>query len=273
MTTEFGKTEIPIPDKLLVSHLLSGGLHLSYQPIFHSKTLIPWAIEALCRTSYHNINDISPAQRFSLLASADESVSLAKSIASIGLSHASKITRHFGEINLSLNVHLSDITPSFIHHLTTQANHVGFPLSSVILEILETSNIVVTSALLNRINSLRQQGVLMALDDWGVRYSNEIRLSQIPIDIIKIDKDVLRNISHSQKDFIKLRSAVLIWKSEGKVIVCEGIEDEAMLEIATQIGADYLQGYLLARPHSNTELHTSFIIKPDKNIEKQRDLA
>ncbi|MDX1346713.1 MAG: bifunctional diguanylate cyclase/phosphodiesterase [Thiomicrorhabdus chilensis] len=98
------------------------------------------------------------------------------------------------------------------------------------------------------LNELRQQGFLIALDDFGSGYSSIRYLAHMPVDIIKFDMSMIQALnSDSKTRQIILTTADMIRKS-GFDLVMEGIEDETMLEQAKAAGATHIQGYLLGKP-------------------------
>ncbi len=99
------------------------------------------------------------------------------------------------------------------------------------------------------LNQLRQQGFLIALDDFGSGYSSIRYLAHMPVDIIKFDMSMTIALESDEKtQKIILSTAEMVLRS-GYKLVMEGIEDQEMYDRAKEAGATHLQGYLLGKPN------------------------
>ncbi len=99
------------------------------------------------------------------------------------------------------------------------------------------------------LNQLRQQGFLIALDDFGSGYSSIRYLAHMPVDIIKFDMSMTVALKSDEKtQNIILSTAEMVLRS-GYELVMEGIEDQEMYDQAKLAGATHLQGYLLGKPN------------------------
>ena len=99
------------------------------------------------------------------------------------------------------------------------------------------------------LNQLRQQGFLIALDDFGSGYSSIRYLAHMPVDIIKFDMSMTAALKSDEKtQNIILSTAEMVLRS-GYELVMEGIEDQEMYDKAKRAGATHLQGYLLGKPN------------------------
>jgi len=89
---------------------------------------------------------------------------------------------------------------------------------------------------------------MFALDDYGSGYSNENTLLQLAPRFVKVDITIIRGIDTSPDKQQILRNVVAYAHSRSMKIVAEGVETAAELRTVTELGADLLQGYFLARP-------------------------
>lgn len=99
------------------------------------------------------------------------------------------------------------------------------------------------------LNELRQQGFLIALDDFGSGYSSIRYLAHMPVDIIKFDMSMTHALAADQKTKNIIQSTVEMVLRSGYDLVMEGIEDQDMYDNAQEAGATHLQGYLLGKPN------------------------
>jgi len=97
-------------------------------------------------------------------------------------------------------------------------------------------------------NQLRSAGCSIALDDFGTGYSSLSYLRRIPIDYIKIDRSFITDMSTNQNDNILVATIIAMSKALGKKVVAEGVETKEHLQLLTDLGCDYIQGYYFSKP-------------------------
>ena len=119
------------------------------------------------------------------------------------------------------------------------------PVSNIHLEITEQS-MVDYSNLQQQIQGLQDSGFQFVLDDFGSGYSNLTRVKHYPFINIKIDMEVVWDYFRDRDGL--LPTIIDGFHSMGFSITAEGIENEEMARALTEIGSDYLQGYLFSKP-------------------------
>jgi EAL domain-containing protein (putative c-di-GMP-specific phosphodiesterase class I) len=93
-------------------------------------------------------------------------------------------------------------------------------------------------------------GIRLALDDFGTGYSSFSYLTRMPLDIVKIDRSFVANLSKADAD-VKIISAIVNMAHElGLKVIAEGVETQQEADLLTSIGCDRAQGYLFGRPQS-----------------------
>jgi diguanylate cyclase (GGDEF)-like protein len=114
--------------------------------------------------------------------------------------------------------------------------------------VLERSGDDILSAL----RMLHEAGVRIALDDFGTGYASLIHLKQMPVDTLKIDRSFVLGLldDDGQSEEI-VRAIIGLGHGLRKVVVAEGIETQAQLQRLRELGCDFGQGYLFARPGPN----------------------
>lgn len=114
----------------------------------------------------------------------------------------------------------------------------------------------------NHMQQLRVGGVRIALDDFGTGYSRLAQVAQLPVDLLKIDRDFITNLGSTHGRAV-LDVITRLAKALGVATVAEGIEDVGQAAEAANVGIDYAQGYLLGRPVPAAELeHRLAAISP-----------
>ncbi|GKT11695.1 MAG: hypothetical protein ISEC1_P0664 [Thiomicrorhabdus sp.] len=124
----------------------------------------------------------------------------------------------------------------------------------IVIEIVENTLIDHLEYAKSVLNILREQGFLIALDDFGSGYSSIRYLAHMPIDIIKFDMSMTLALRADEKTKNIIQSTAEMVRRSGYDLVLEGVEDEDMLEKAKQAGATHIQGYLLGKPHVIPEI-------------------
>lgn len=118
------------------------------------------------------------------------------------------------------------------------------------LELLESSEPMNESARDSAIIALNNLGISLKMDDLGSGHSGLIRLKNLPFSGVKIDQELIRGLKTTQflKSLAIINSLLAMAKQIGLSAVVEGLETEEEIEIVTIMGADYGQGYGIARP-------------------------
>ncbi|BAI95667.1 hypothetical protein Sj15T_00100 [Sphingobium sp. TA15] len=116
------------------------------------------------------------------------------------------------------------------------------------LEITESLAMEMKAGTLDQIRALRRDGVRIAIDDFGTGYSNLSRLRELPVDRVKIDRSLVRDIAVSAEARTICSAVVGLIQGLGMEVVVEGVETEAQMEMLRVIGCTLFQGYHLARP-------------------------
>ena len=101
---------------------------------------------------------------------------------------------------------------------------------------------------------LREQGVRVAIDDFGTGYSSLAYLKRFAINTLKIDRTFVRDLCDNQDDAAIVAAVLAMAQRLQLQVVAEGVETQAQLEFLRSEGCDQVQGYLLARPMSGSQL-------------------
>jgi diguanylate cyclase (GGDEF)-like protein/PAS domain S-box-containing protein len=151
---------------------------------------------------------------------------------------------------LSVNVNLSarQMTPDFEAQLDRVLATTGISPEHLKLEITESLLIDRVAAGRSLLERLRDRGIRICLDDFGTGYSALSYLHQFPIDVLKIDRSFVPGNWNVDTDGAILQTIVDLARALKLAVVVEGIETPAQLERLREMGCEYGQGYLFARP-------------------------
>jgi EAL domain-containing protein (putative c-di-GMP-specific phosphodiesterase class I) len=118
----------------------------------------------------------------------------------------------------------------------------------IVLEVTETLAIEDYTAYLEEMRYFSDMGFLTAIDDMGAGHSGLEKVVQLRPDYLKLDMHMVRGIDASPVKQDIMRAFCTMAKDIGTAVVAEGVETRAELETVQELGADYVQGYYLARP-------------------------
>ncbi len=157
-------------------------------------------------------------------------------------------------VPMHLNVSPSRIENlSFVSETKAILEETGIPPELIIIEVTESDLMTDITQNGRRLQELRDIGVLIAADDFGTGYSSLSYLRDLPVDILKIDRQFISFIDKSPTN-IKIVSAIIkLAQSLGLSIVAEGVEREEELAVLNEHGCHYIQGFLLGKPAPRPE--------------------
>lgn len=98
------------------------------------------------------------------------------------------------------------------------------------------------------LSRLRRAGVTVAIDDFGTGHSSLRVLTHLPLDILKIDRCFIRDVTTNRRSRLIVQTAITLAKSLGMKTVAEGVETSEQADLLQDLGCDVLQGYLILRP-------------------------
>ncbi len=119
---------------------------------------------------------------------------------------------------------------------------------SVVLEITESSLLRDLHERGKRLEQLRTWGVRIAIDDFGTGYSSLSYLRELPVDIVKLDKDFVSDIDTSVESRAIVRAILALARALELDVIAEGVEREEQFTILSDLGCTIFQGFLLGRP-------------------------
>lgn len=132
------------------------------------------------------------------------------------------------------------------------------------IEITESAYSDNAQGLIDVLNSMRSKGFHIEMDDFGTGYSSLGMLTELPIDILKIDMSFVRNMEKHEKNKRMVELIIDIAKFLKVPCVAEGVETESQLQTLKKMGCDVIQGYYFSKPVPPEE----FV----KFIEKEKSL-
>ncbi len=124
---------------------------------------------------------------------------------------------------------------------------------NIIMEITESIFIDDFDTIREHMMELSEAGIRFYLDDFGTGYSNFANVLTLPFSTIKIDRSLVLSMEQDPKNYEFLKNLMYSFKSSGVHILTEGVETDAQNDMVQKAGADYIQGYLYAKPLSASD--------------------
>lgn len=154
-------------------------------------------------------------------------------------------------INISIK---SFCSQDLVEEIEKKMNEYGLGKGEIVLELTESGSIEAMDSLISNIEQLRDLGVRIALDDFGTGYSSGVRLKDLPLDYLKIDKYFIDNIHNNYKDEVMVKSFIDVADALGVRIIAEGIEYKEQIDKLLDLNCILGQGYFIARPMAAEKL-------------------
>jgi EAL domain-containing protein (putative c-di-GMP-specific phosphodiesterase class I) len=139
-------------------------------------------------------------------------------------------------------------TTGFVTVVKDALESSGLPASALLLELTESSLLRRDGDIAAELSELKELGIRLAIDDFGTGYSSLSYLREMPIDVVKIDRSFVDGIDKSPDRLALIKGIVAIAHTLEMPVIAEGVETDEQCRLLTEIGCEYGQGYLMAKP-------------------------
>jgi EAL domain-containing protein (putative c-di-GMP-specific phosphodiesterase class I) len=247
-----GVPEEPAHEKNIRKALENEELLLYFQPQLDLRTGKIISLEALVRWRHPNYGIIPPEQ----FIPAAEKSGLIVPIGEYVLRRACEQNRKWQErgfpaIRIAVNLSMRQLKH---RNLLMQVNEVLSQTEMdphfLGLEITENSAIHRCDETVHLLESLKNRGIQISIDDFGIGYSSLGYLKRLPVQILKIDRSFVVNMTRDSDDVAIIRAIIAMAHSLGIRVTAEGVESGEQLTILRSLGCDAIQGYHFSRPVS-----------------------
>jgi diguanylate cyclase (GGDEF)-like protein/PAS domain S-box-containing protein len=236
------------------------GLH--YQPRLDLKTGRVVCLEALIRWQ-HPERGLTPSSEF--ISVAEESgliVPLGERTIRAACCAFKSLKFKSLEPLLRLSINIS---PQQLrhHYLTEAVNQAivesGMSSRDLELELMESAVMGNARAGARRLEELRDLGVRLSIDGFGVGHSSLRLLRSLPIDTVKIDRSLVKEVCEDPDAAAITKAIIAMAHSLGLSVVAEGVEQEYQLGFLAEHGCDEMQGHLLSPPLASAAIEQFFV--------------
>ncbi|MDA1073670.1 MAG: EAL domain-containing protein [Proteobacteria bacterium] len=249
-------------------------LRLVFQPKFELATNRIVSGEALMRWTDSILGVVNPEEFISVAESTGLIHAIEPILTDQALDMVGLCQKHGCPIeHIAINASPRQITSGgFAQRLISQIVARGFSPSQLQVEVTESLFINDSEQVRGELRSLRQSGASIALDDFGTGFSSLNMLTQIPLDVIKIDRAFLLPMETSAQSRALLKHIISIAITLGKKVVAEGVEEHKQMQFLKESGCHYAQGYLISKPLEAEEF-VNFVLTHNAAIDQKLNQA
>lgn len=229
----------------------TGQFQVVYQPIVAYPEGRVAAVEALVRWEHPQRGTVSPAQ---FVPVAEQNGLIIELGAWILRTACRRMARWRAELGgsapdkVSVNVSARQLAgPGFATTVADILAETGLPPHHLAVEVTETS-VFEGGQAVTTLHELRKIGVQIALDDFGTGHSSLGLLQTVPVDILKVDKSFVDNVTEAGRHSVIAEALIQISTELGMTAVAEGVETAEQADALHQLGYTLLQGYHFSRP-------------------------
>ena len=205
--------------------------------------------EALIRWNSKKYGFINTQYFIDILEGSSSLVAVTNWVLNVAIRQCLRYQEIYPGFSVAVNLSPSLLTNRSIVEIVANAVNIwALNPASLILEVTEGAMMTNPKKSMEILNEFHQLGFGVSIDDFGTGYSSLAYLKNLPADEIKIDKSFVMNMENNKKDESIVKAAVDLGHTLGLKSVAEGVNNEKALDILTEMGCDYAQGYYLAKP-------------------------
>lgn len=223
------------------------GFELYYQPIVDPVTGRIIECEALLRWKNDEFPGASPADFVPIL----EDTGLIKEVGEWVVRKAISQVKEWADDELIVNVNVSYKQlkdDGFADYVLQTIDEYQYDPTKLVMELTESCKAHDISVLLSTLDKLRKRHVMVALDDFGTGYASLDILQDVSADWVKIEHKFVARCQNNKVDRNIVKHIILLAHALDMRVCVEGIETEAICQVAKEEKADTLQGYYFSRP-------------------------
>jgi diguanylate cyclase (GGDEF)-like protein/PAS domain S-box-containing protein len=226
-----------------------GELRLHYQPVFSLHQEVVVGVEALIRWQ-HPTRGLVPPDEFIPYAERSGMITGIGAWVIREACHQAAIwtQSHDDPVPMQMSVNVSGRQlaqgAGLLKSVTVALEESGVDPTALVLEVTESALMDDAEAALRVVNELKELGVRIAIDDFGVGYSSLVYLKRFPVDLLKVDRSFVSGLGQDRDDLAIVHSVIELARAFGISAVAEGIETPEHLAILQRLGCEYGQGYL-----------------------------
>ena len=238
----------------------AGKLYLQYQPILDLKTNSICGFEALARLKTESLGNVSPLEFIAIAERTKLIVAIGEEVFRIALKFLKKLNDEIDQtLGVAINVSaIQLLRPDFTTRLFELIEEARVNPQNIGIEITESVFSANYDDINNIIDELKQKGLSVAIDDFGMGYSSLAREKELSVDCLKIDKYFIDKLLIVSPEKAITSDIISMAHKLEHCAIAEGVEDERQLQYLQKYDCDKAQGYFISRP-LNEEVAFEFL--------------
>jgi len=229
--------------------LARGEFTLHYQPIFDLTDLHIEGVEALIRWNHPTKGMLPPDQFIAVLEDSGQIVDVGRWVLDEACAQVTRWRAAGHDLTMSVNVSMRQLEfEGFVDDVRVALTTHALAPDALLIEITESVLMKDAHATVDRLKRLKELGVKIAIDDFGTGYSSLAYLRQFPVDVLKIDRSFVSEMSGSPDAAALIHTLVELGRTLGLVTLAEGIEEQDQFEGLRSENCNHGQGFLFSRP-------------------------
>ena len=262
-------------EKELRAALQNDALSLYFQPQIDIISGNIVCFEALSRWFHPELGTITPDEFIPIAEDAGLIVQLGQQVLIKACQQLKDWHKKgFDELRVAVNVSAKQFLLSDVAiDVTNVLEDVGMDARYIELELTESLIVDDPEKIIGMLNKLKELGVKLSIDDFGTGYSSLSYLSRFPLDVLKIDKSFINQLTTDEKGLAITQAIIAIAHTLHLEVIAEGVENEKQIEILQRLNCKYVQGYFFGKPISAEDTliflndHNQFDIFTDESIQ------
>jgi diguanylate cyclase len=227
----------------------NGELRLHYQPILDLRTKKVSSVEALIRWQ-HPIHGMLPPIRFLDPAERSNLIGpLTRWVIGAACKQRKAWLNAGIDIPIAVNLSVKNIqNPGISSFIQEICDELSVLPAKLCFEITESGIMTDPKEASHVLGKIRDMGSKIAVDDFGTGHSSLAYLKNLPVDIIKVDRTFIANMTEDARDFAIVRAVLDLADHFGHIVVAEGVETAESLTLLQEMNCPYAQGYFFDKP-------------------------
>jgi len=207
-------------------------------------------VEALVRWQKPDGSLMSPADFIPLAEETGMIVPLGEFVLETSCK-AMQVFDGIGCSDIRVSVNLSPIQfqqDDLVEMVVSSLERNGLSPSKLELEITESTLMTDVQSSIAKLNLLVEHGISISIDDFGTGHSSLYYLKNFPIDVLKVDRSFIRDITTDASDAQIVETIILMARNLGIGVVAEGVETKEQIEMLREFGCELIQGFYYSKP-------------------------
>ena len=228
----------------------NNSLYLEYQPQVELKTGKVVGVEALLRWNDRVLGKMGPAEFIPIAENCGEIIALGDWVINEACrQQAEWIKAGITGITMSVNVSSIQFERQDVSQIVESAlQYYQVPPEMFEVEITESTTMNDPVTAIVKLNKVRDIGISIALDDFGMGFSSLSHLLQFPINVLKIDRQFVLDILTKKNSLALVQTIIAMAHNLDMMVIAEGVEEWDQVDLLASLECDVIQGYVFSRP-------------------------